>query len=491
MNHETIEWRFDEDAQEAFAQLSGDYNPIHLDRAFARRSMFGGRIVHGVHLVAVGLNALFDSKRGLRVGSLTAKFQRPVRLGSSVRYAFEDISTETVRIRIEDFDGDKLATMTVHLAPESSPPEIAQDPNRIPDVAFSPTTPEANPPNGTVLERSGCLELQLERVLLRRSWPALERGLTVLQIAQLLGTTRLVGMHCPGLLSLFAELSIDFTGQSDADPVLRWKVTDWDPRFSRLEIALSSASLEGRLFAFYRPRPSQALSMEEVREHLATCIDPGAAIQADEFAGERALIVGGSRGLGEATAKLLALGGAETRLTYCYGSDEAEKCVTEIRNVARSATFRLDVLLAERGLAECLAGSWVPTQLYYFATPFIFDGVPGRFSSALFRRFAAYYVEGFVDTVHKLLEVEPELLTVFFPSSTAIDEEVPDMSEYIAAKLAGESACAALAKSRRNLTVIHARLPRLATDQTATLLGHTTADPYAVMLKEIRRMREK
>jgi acyl dehydratase len=32
-----------------FARLSGDYNPIHLAPVLARRSHFGGTVVHGVH----------------------------------------------------------------------------------------------------------------------------------------------------------------------------------------------------------------------------------------------------------------------------------------------------------------------------------------------------------------------------------------------------------------------------------------------------------
>ena len=31
-----------------FAEVSGDYNPVHLDEKYAKKTLFGGRIAHGV-----------------------------------------------------------------------------------------------------------------------------------------------------------------------------------------------------------------------------------------------------------------------------------------------------------------------------------------------------------------------------------------------------------------------------------------------------------
>ena len=38
---------------EHFAEVSGDVNPLHLDAAFAERTMFKGCIVHGMYSAAM------------------------------------------------------------------------------------------------------------------------------------------------------------------------------------------------------------------------------------------------------------------------------------------------------------------------------------------------------------------------------------------------------------------------------------------------------
>jgi 3-hydroxybutyryl-CoA dehydratase len=74
----------DDDLQK-FGDVSLDHNPVHFDEAYAKSTMFGGRIAHGM-LTA----SLFSGLLGMRLPgpgtiylSQTLKFKAPVRLGET------------------------------------------------------------------------------------------------------------------------------------------------------------------------------------------------------------------------------------------------------------------------------------------------------------------------------------------------------------------------------------------------------------------------
>lgn len=70
----------------AFAELSGDYNPIHLDDEFAAKTQFGKRIAHGMisgALISAVLGYEFKERKVVYL-SQTLKFTAPVFLDDTV-----------------------------------------------------------------------------------------------------------------------------------------------------------------------------------------------------------------------------------------------------------------------------------------------------------------------------------------------------------------------------------------------------------------------
>ena len=70
----------------AFAGVSGDRNPVHLDADYAATTMFKERIAHGM-LSAAYISAVFGMKLP-RLGAIymsqTLKFKAPVKIGDTV-----------------------------------------------------------------------------------------------------------------------------------------------------------------------------------------------------------------------------------------------------------------------------------------------------------------------------------------------------------------------------------------------------------------------
>jgi acyl dehydratase len=77
---------FTQEDVDAFARLSGDDNPAHVDAAWADASMFGGRVVHGM-LTAGLISALLGTRLpgpGSIYMSQTLKWLAPVKPGDEL-----------------------------------------------------------------------------------------------------------------------------------------------------------------------------------------------------------------------------------------------------------------------------------------------------------------------------------------------------------------------------------------------------------------------
>jgi acyl dehydratase len=68
----------------AYAEISGDANPIHLDAALARRVGLAAPPVHGMLVLASFEPALHDWRPDLRIERLSGRFAQPVLEGDAV-----------------------------------------------------------------------------------------------------------------------------------------------------------------------------------------------------------------------------------------------------------------------------------------------------------------------------------------------------------------------------------------------------------------------
>ena len=71
---------------EAFAAVSGDHNPVHLDEEFAKTTRFKGRIAHGLlsaSFISTAIASKLPGPGSIYLGQ-NLSFKRPVRPGEKV-----------------------------------------------------------------------------------------------------------------------------------------------------------------------------------------------------------------------------------------------------------------------------------------------------------------------------------------------------------------------------------------------------------------------
>ena len=89
----------------SFAELSGDFNPIHMDEEFAKTTPFGARIAHGA-LTASFISAVLGNQipgPGAIFIGLNLRFRRPVLIGQTVtaRAEVNEINQRTGLVKMK------------------------------------------------------------------------------------------------------------------------------------------------------------------------------------------------------------------------------------------------------------------------------------------------------------------------------------------------------------------------------------------------------
>lgn len=76
-----------------FARVTGDFNPVHLDQAYAEKTIFKGRIAHGLLSVGLLSNILGNilPGHGTIYLSQEVRFLAPVRIGDTITARVEVI----------------------------------------------------------------------------------------------------------------------------------------------------------------------------------------------------------------------------------------------------------------------------------------------------------------------------------------------------------------------------------------------------------------
>ena len=454
-----------------FAKLSHDFNPLHCDEILSRRYIYGEPAVHGINVMILAIQEWSNSKNSaFIIEELKCKFIKPIFLNKKIKFK---IIENCQNIKIKVFQEDELKIKLGFLFNSYKDKFNLVNPF---DVSTA-TSPENNSFE-QLRNYSKIISISIDKKNAKEIYSAsFIDKIGYAQLAEIVSYSRIIGMHAPGLNSIFSELNVQNKDQKCSNSIA-FRVTDIDERFKIIYLECEGRLFNAHLKAFYRPPLVSQKNINEISKY----------VKKDEFVDQRALIVGGSRGLGEFTAKCLGYGGAQLFLSYFMGNKDTLKILKSIKDHNnRLNCFSLDVTnITESDLKKIR--DFNPTHVYYFATPFIFQGSKNRFDEKIFKRFKEFYVDAFEYIIEYILNINlGEDRYVFYPSSVAINNTPNDMLEYVKAKKEGEMSCLRLEEKYDNLKIYKPRLPRLETDQTVSLSSVKNEDPIAI-LEIIRSM---
>jgi len=455
-----------------FASFSHDFNPIHVDPIASRRLIYGQPVVHGVNAMLWALATFASDHSGpVKILSLTCSFRKPLLLHEEVSVDIDSSSGCDTTIRLLQGGQVAVKISLSHISCEADQLEGFQgietyespfgvQPDLVAEEALADLAGEFS----IAFNTDKAVDLYGPQLITIFGGQA---------IAEMTALTKVVGMHAPGLNSIFTEIKLKPAITIRQACRIHYKTQRYHKSFHCVVIACNSRTFDSVLKAFYRPpatlQPSYSCLKTSVLE--------------SEFELQRALVIGGSRGLGEVTAKYLAAGGAQVLLTYSRGVDDADAIVQDILlhgGIAQSVLFDLTTPDKE---FPAIMKDFAPTDIYYFATPFIFSGQKEVFEESRLKQFIDFYVLGFHRIVNHFSKRNAN--RYFCPSTVALSESPAALGEYCVAKAAMEAYCEWVVKSKPYIKIAHPRLPRLGTDQTASIALVGNGDT-ALMLKLLR-----
>lgn len=447
---------FTEQDVAAFSDASGDRNPLHLSRDYARRTPYGQPVVFG----CLGAMACLGNVRlpaGWSATSLEAEFRGPLFIG--VLYRVETSEKEG-KWRARLFDGSALLvslTVTAERSHKNEPPEEIAG-----ACVFERCDAAVRQEEDIVagLEISGVYACNTAALMtLAARWGGVDRRLAAL----LCWSSFLVGMELPGESALFSKLALYFHGLDPFPSAMGYRaaVASVDSKFGQVVMDVSllngdSTFASGQCCSFIRP------PIPEV-EKIGS-----AGVRPDSLAGKAAVLVGSSRGLGAAIKQALELRGADV-FGMARSANASEPSRTEVGDAADPDALRRlrERVLREQGRLDFLICNACPPALPLRLEP----NASGRIGA---------YIELAVSMTLAPLSEFLELLNrsdgcVVIISSVFVEHPAKELPHYVAAKQAVEMLGRFASLQYRRVRTLIVRPRKLLTAMTNTPLGRLEA----------------
>lgn len=440
---------YKQEDQIEFAKISKDYNDIHLEKNIARKLIFGQQIVHGVNILITALKLLKNYNKKIRV--ISCEFKEPIFLYKKITFfKIENNSSTTILVK----SNKEIKT-------------IISINNDIHNIYKNDSIKLDNS------KKNKKILINRNKFLVPKNYLGLKKFFSEVQIKEILSLSFFIGIIYPGKYSLIAGLHIDFRQNLIANSNISFSVIKIDQRINKSIIEFQG-NIIGNIFAF-----SYKIPIFKNIEKLKKKIRP-----INTLKNKSSLIIGGSRGLGEITSKILSILGSKIYLTYYMGKIEATKIKDDIQKIVKNECKIIKLNMLDKKFITKIKDISNIDYIFYFASPKILNS--NFFDIKLFNNYKKIYCDNFYKICKTLNSKSKKKIKVFYPSTIFLDYKIKKFREYVKAKSHGEKIVKKINKQFKNINVCSIRLPEMNTSQNISILKRNKIDNEKIMTSIIK-----
>jgi len=412
-----------------FSKISDDYNDIHLNNFAAKKLIYGQQIVHGVNILLTALNFFFKYYKFFLLKRLDCNFLKPVFLNEKIFFYLKRkfnkfyLSVET-----------QNTLCCVILINNSNTIDYSKD------FFFNKK-----------------FFFKKKKLSLNKYYLYLKKKINSNILKEILSISYLVGMLYPGKYSLLSSISIDNLHNNFKKKYYSYLIKK-NKKIGKYEILLNGNT------------KSHITAFSYIIHHQLNISNLKKIVKKKFLNNKRTLIIGASSGLGETTAKLMALVGSDLFLTY---NNEIKNIYKIKKDINRSTSVNCKIFKAnilKKNFLNKIKNINDLDYIFYFATPKILQTSYNKFNYDLYRVYKSYYVDQFYKFCFLISKITKKKVKVFYPSTIFLNYKNRLYNEYILAKKQAEKKYPLFKKKIKNIKIFFCKLPEMTTNQNIRVL---------------------
>jgi hypothetical protein len=237
--------RYDRDDLRLFSQASHDWSALHTSDEYARQTSYGEIIVFGI-LGAFGSLGAIRDRPGLELAKVSLTYRSALFMNVDYQAVVTEKSDLRAGVVLLDGKGTPMMSSDFRFREARTPASVEDVPGTCPVSEQADWKPSDLVEGVEVSGRYAPDPVALRRI--GEKWKLAGKGATRAQVAVMLWSSYLTGMHLPGLPGTSAQLQVTF--HPDGPPAglpfdYRSKVVGFDERFQLLHSSTELSTAEG------------------------------------------------------------------------------------------------------------------------------------------------------------------------------------------------------------------------------------------------------